>query len=321
MREIVFLRKHSDKWKEFEEVLKKPKDTHPDKLADLYIDLTNDLAFAQSNYPNSKTTDYLNQLSARVHDNLYKNKKEDTRRFITFWSREIPELFAQHQKSLLYSFIIFMTACSIGYLSSSQDPTFVRLILGDSYVNMTVTNIENNDPLAVYKSRYEVNMFLRITFNNIRVSFVTFVLGLLTSIGTGFVLFQNGIMVGTFLQFFSNYGLLEKSLLVVFIHGSLELSAIVIAGAAGIVMGNSFLFPGTFSRGRAFIKGAKDGLKMIIALVPIFIAAGALESFVTRYTEMPIWLSLFIIISSFTFILSYFVILPIRIRLKEKQKL
>ena len=317
MREIVFLRKYSDKWKEFEEVLKKPKSTHPDKLAELYIDLTNDLAFAQSNYPNTQTTEYLNQLSLRVHDTLYKNKKEDRKRIITFWTKEIPEVYARNQKAVLYSFIVFAIAFCVGYLSASQDPTFLRLILGDAYVNMTVSNIENNDPLAVYKQERSVEMFLRITLNNVRVSFIAFVFGLITSIGTGFILFQNGIMLGAFLQFFSSYSLLEKSLLVVFIHGTLEISAIVLAGAAGIAFGNSFLFPGTYSRGRAFINGARTGLKMVVGLVPIFIIAGALESFVTRYTEMPIWLSLCIIFGSLTFILYYFIILPNKIRLTE----
>jgi uncharacterized membrane protein SpoIIM required for sporulation len=310
MREIVFLRNHSDKWKEFEQILDDASRADPDKLAELYISLTNDLAFAQSRYPGSKTTEYLNQLSLRVHDKLYKNRKEDSRRFITFWSKEIPLLFASKQKELLISFVVFSVAFVIGFFSASQDSNFVRLILGDAYVNMTIENIENDDPLAVYKKMKSMDMFLRITVNNIMVSFNAFVLGIFTVIGTGFVLLSNGIMLGSFLQFFQANDLLIESLLVVFIHGTLEISAIIIAGAAGIVLGNSFIFPGTLSRRRSFIKGAKEGIKMVTGLVPIFILAGFLESFVTRYTEMPIWLSLFIIVSSLGFILYYFIYLP-----------
>ncbi|SMO96319.1 stage II sporulation protein M [Gracilimonas mengyeensis] len=310
MREVAFLRKNADKWKEFEHLLHEDSPDDPDKLAELYMELNADLAYAQANYPSSKTEKYLNQLSVEVHNEIYRTKKEETSRLITFWSQELPQLFARKQKELLYSFIVFMVAISIGVLSSVQDPTFVRYMMGDNYVNMTLSNMEQGDPLAVYKKAEELDMFFAITINNVRVSFFAFVMGLLTPLGTGMILLNNGIMVGAFISFFGKYELLGEALRVIFIHGSLELSAIVIAGAAGFVIGNGILFPGTYSRLHSFIRAGKEGLKMIIGLVPVFIAAGLLESFVTRYTQMPLWLSLFIIFASFGFILYYFVLLP-----------
>lgn len=315
MREVAFLRKNAEKWRGFEALLAGRKDHDPDELAELYTELTSDLAYAQSHYPKSKTVLYLNQLTVKVHDSIHKTKKEEYGRLITFWTKELPELYASKQKELFYSFLIFAIAISIGVLSQANDATFVRLIIGDAYVNMTMTNIENGDPLAVYKDSRQMDMFFKITINNIRVSFFAFVAGLMTAFGTAFILFQNGIMVGAFFQFFTGYNLLNKALLVVFIHGTLELSAIVIAGAAGFVLGNSFLFPGTLSRFRSFSKGTKEGVKMIIGLVPVFIMAGMLESFVTRYTEMPVWLSLIIIGLSASFIIYYYVLLPWKIKL------
>ncbi len=317
MREVAFLRKNADKWKEFESLLKDKSQDDPDKLADLYIELSADLAYAQANYPGSKTEEYLNQLSVAVHDEIYRSKKEETNRLITFWTRELPELFATKQKELLYSFIVFSIAIAIGVLSSMNDPSFVRYIMGDAYVNMTISNIDRGDPLAVYKEAEEMNMFFAITVNNVRVSFYAFASGLLTSLGVGMVLLNNGVMVGAFIHFFAKYGLVTEALRVIFIHGTLELSAIVIAGAAGFVVGNGFLFPGTRSRKDSFIKAGREGLKMIVGLVPIFVAAGLLESFVTRYTEMPVWLSLFIILGSLAFILWYFVYLPNTLKKKQ----
>ncbi|MEX2477847.1 MAG: stage II sporulation protein M [Gracilimonas sp.] len=314
MREVAFLRKNADKWKEFEQLLKDKKNNDPDKLADLYIELSADLAYAQANYPGSKTEEYLNQLSVAVHDEIYRSRKEETGRIITFWTQEIPRLFADKQKELLYSFIVFSLAIGIGVLSSMNDPSFVRFIMGDAYVNMTISNIDEGDPLAVYKKAEEMDMFFAITVNNVRVSFYAFVSGLLTSIGVGVVLLNNGVMVGAFLHFFAQYDLIGEALRVIFIHGTLELSAIVIAGAAGFVVGNGFLFPGTYSRKDSFIKAGREGLKMIVGLVPVFIAAGFLESFVTRYTGMPLWLSLLIILGSLAFILYYFVILPMKLK-------
>jgi len=156
----------------------------------------------------------------------------------------------------------------------------------------------------------EMTMFFAITFNNTRVSFMVFAMGIFLSVGSVYMLFQNGIMLGSFQYFFYEYNVLEESLLTIWIHGTLEISAIVIAGGAGIVLGNSLLFPGTYSRMFSLKRGAKEGMKIIVGLVPIFIAAGFLEGFVTRHTEMPDVFRLGIILLSLAFIIWYFSVLP-----------
>jgi uncharacterized membrane protein SpoIIM required for sporulation len=160
-------------------------------------------------------------------------------------------------------------------------------------------------------------MFLGITFNNIRVSFYAFVAGVLLSIGTALLLFYNGVMLGAFQYFFYQQGLLLPSVLTIWIHGTLEISAIIVAGCAGFVIGNGILFPGTYTRTQSFMAGAKKGLKIVIGLVPIFITAGFLESFVTRHTEMPAALSVSIIAASLLFVVGYFIVYPAWINQKE----
>lgn len=313
MREVTFLKKNADKWKEFETFLSSKENINPDKLAALFIELTDDLSYSRTFFPESKTTQYLNSLTARVHQSIYKSKKERKERFFRFWKYEAPLLFYKHRLKIAISFSIFFISMLMGVVSSAGDSGFVRLIMGDGYVNMTLENIDKGDPMAVYKQMNGVDMFLGITFNNIRVSFIAFVYGILISFGTGWVLMSNGIMLGVFQYFFHIHHLLFESILVIWIHGTLEISAIIIAGAAGLVLGNSILFPGTYSRRQSFIIGSKEGLKIIVSLVPIFITAGFLESFVTRFTGMPIYLSLTIIISSAIFVIWYFVIYPYRI--------
>jgi uncharacterized membrane protein SpoIIM required for sporulation len=105
---------------------------------------------------------------------------------------------------------------------------------------------------------------------------------------------------------------LLASVLKIWIHGTLEISAIVIAGAAGLVMGHSLLFPRTYSRLDSFKQGAKKGMKIVIGLVPVFVTAGFLESFITRLTLPPI-ISGGIILVSATFIVWYFVLYPIKL--------
>ena len=313
MKEITFLKQNADKWQQFEQMISVKGGSNPDLMADLFIQLTDDLSYAKTNYPKAKTTKYLNSLAARVHQEIYKNKKEKKSRIITFWKYELPFIFKNSHKQLMYAFIIFMVAMLIGIVSAAYDDNFVRLILGDSYVNMTLDNIDKGDPMAVYKSMNQVNMFIGITVNNIYVSFMCFAMGLLFSIGSGYMLFTNGIMLGSFQYFFYSKGLLLQSVLVIWIHGTLEISAIIISGCAGLVMGNSILFPGTYSRGASFVRGAKQGVKIAVGLVPVFITAAFFEGFVSRYSQMPMWLSLTIIGSSLIFIIWYFIIYPIRL--------
>jgi uncharacterized membrane protein SpoIIM required for sporulation len=316
MREVIFLRKNEKKWREVEDILSGNSPATPDKLADLYIEMTDDLAFSQTNYPDSKTTVYLNGITAEIYQAVYKNKKEKSNRFVNFWAQELPKEFYKSQKHLLYAFLIFAVSTLIGIVSTSYDEGFVRMILGDDYVNMTLENIEKGDPMAVYKSMDSDSMFYRITINNIKVSFAAFVLGIVFSLGTAWILFSNGVMLGAFQWFFYQKGLFLTSFLAVWIHGTLEISAIIIAGAAGFVLGNSILFPGTFSRTVSLVKGARRAVKICVGLIPIFITAGFLESYVTRLTEAPIYVKLTIIIGSFCFILYYFVLLPILLNRK-----
>ena len=188
-----------------------------------------------------------------------------------------------------------MLFVAMGAVSAKYDESFIRLILGDDYVNMTMENIEKGDPFGVYKSQDATNMFTTIAYNNIKVAFITYVLGVSFSVGSLWFLLNNGLMLGSFEYFFFSKGLGFKSLTVVFIHGTLEIWAIVIAGAAGLILGSSILFPGTFSRKVSILKGAKDGLKIVIGLVPVFIVAAFFEGYVTRYTNMPLALSLSIL--------------------------
>ncbi len=314
MKEAVFIRQNSERWEKYE----KDPGSNPDELTEIFIALTDDLSYARTFYPDAPVVTYLNALTADLHRKLYRNRPEKKGRIKTFWLYELPLLMVSVRKELLYSFVFFITAFFIGWISAANDDTFVRLIMGDEYVNQTLRNIESGDPLAIYKSQSQGDMFLGITFNNIRVSFFVFVMGIFFSLGAVAILFKNGVMLGSFQYFFYERDLLTASILKIWIHGTLEISAIVIAGCAGIVLGNSFLFPGTFSRGYAFRKGAVKALKITVGLIPIFVVAGFLESFVTRL-DLPVWASVGIITFSAIFIIWYFVIYGKTLVFRENQ--
>ena len=317
MREATFIKQNRPRWEEFEKIVGQQNHAPPDKLAELFIQITDDLSFSNTQYPNSRTTQYLNALASKIHLEIYKNKKEDKNRLVTFWKEELPHIMYEVQRPLLYSFIIFFVAGIIGAVSTAYDDTFVRLILGDAYVNMTLENIKNGNPTQIYSSAGPMEMFFLITQNNILVSFKVFVYGFFISIGTGFYLFYNGLMVGTFIMFFYLENELTQALPVIMLHGTVELSSIVIAAAAGFTMGNSLLFPGTYSRLASFKMGALRGLKIVIGLVPFFILAGFIESFITRFAFMHWSLKSLVIGASTLLMIYYFILYPIKLKQNE----
>jgi len=313
MREASFVKQNKEKWIAFEKALTLQSNVNPDELANGYIQLTNDLAYAQTYYADSKVLLYLNSLASQAHQKIYKNKKESRNRIIDFWKTEFPLFFRQYHGTLGIAFAIFAVATIIGSISTLNDDTFVRLILGDAYVNETLNNIKEGDPTAIYKGGSEIGSFLGITINNIRVAFLAFAWGVMASLGTAYILFSNGIMLGAFITMFYNEGVFFEANKQIWLHGTIEISVIVIAGCAGIIMGNSILFPKTYSRRVSFMKGAKDGLKVVLSTVPFFIIAGFIEGFITRYSGMPDFLAFLIIGGSLFLIIYYYIFYPIKL--------
>jgi hypothetical protein len=177
MKEVRFLNLNAKKWKEIEGIVDRKEQNTQKDLAKLFIQLTDDLAFSRTYYPKSRTTLYLNQLTQKVHQRIYRNKKQTLGRIKSFWTTELPLLYYKRSNQLLYASLVFIAASLIGVFSSIHDLDFLRFILGDYYVDITIENIKSGDPMAIYKDNDELDMFARIAFNNIRVSFITFIFG------------------------------------------------------------------------------------------------------------------------------------------------
>ncbi|GAB4485402.1 MAG: stage II sporulation protein M [Raineya sp.] len=324
MKEGLFLKKNKKKWEKIEEETRQIEQLHPDRLGEIFIELADDLSYARTHHTKSPVTKYLNALTARVHQSIYKQQNIRWEQISNFWKQDLPLTLAQSRKAILVSFVIFAISTLIGVVSVLNDQSdyeFARGILSDRYVDMTLRNIKEGNPMGVYQEQEPIKMFLGIAYNNIRVAFVTFVWGgsvsivgipafLLLSIGTAYVLFVNGVMLGTFQTLFFKENLLWESAGVIWLHGTIEIWSIVMAGAAGIVMGNSIFFPQTYTRRDSFRRGAEKGGKIMLGLVPFFLIAAFIESFVTRYADMPWLFKLLIIFGSLALVIHYFVVYP-----------
>ena len=311
MREIAFIKQNKTKWLDFEHALAGNSVKSPDEMANLYMQLMNDLAYAQTYYKKSKTVIYLNHLASQIYQKIYKTKRTESNRLLYFFKTEVPMLVFEYKRYLLYAFVMFFATVAIGVISALNDTDFVRLILSDGYVNETLQNIKDGNPVAIYGDSSNWGSFIGITVNNLKVGMLAYISGIFAGFGTFYIAFQNGIMLGAFQYMFYEQNVFWKSVRGIWIHGSMEIFGIVIETAAGFILGASILFPRTFSRINSFKIGFKNSFKIFLSTVPFTISAGFLEGFITRYSdEMPNWASVSIILITLSIISFYYLIYP-----------
>lgn len=289
-------------------------------MARNFVQLVDDLAYAKTFYPTSKVTQYINSLASRIYLRIYQNRKEESNRLAKFWMQDVPLTIARHHRIILFSAFLFILFYVVGFFSAGHDEGFIRDVLGNGYVDQTEKNIQEGNPFGIYQSGSSFFMWLGIMINNVVFSMISFVKGIFLGIMSVFALVQTAIEVGVFHYMFFAKGYGFQFVMAVMLHGLLELTAIVITCAAGVIMGTSYLFPGTIRRIDAFKAGVKDGVKIVIGIVPVFAVAAFFEGYVTRHYKMHILLNTLLLLASAGFIIWYFIIYPLSLKSKLKNE-
>lgn len=310
-RETTFIDRNVDAWRRLERELARER-PDPDVLRDLYAAVGDDLSYARTHYPNRSVRSYLNHRAAQLALSLYRNRREGTG-VVRFFTETVPREIYEQRRPLLIAAAIFLLCFLIGWGSAAVDPAFAELILSANYVEMTEENIAAGDPMAVYKQGSMLGGALGIAGNNLLVSMVCFVGGILAGVGTLFVLLRNGVMVGTFQQFFFERGVGWESVLGIWTHGTIEITCIVVAAGAGLVLARGMLAPGTLSRSRAFQLTALSGLRIMAGIAPLIVLAGVIEGFLTRMTDLPTPLRVAFLLANVAFCVFYFVVRPLQV--------
>lgn len=287
-------------------------------MAKEFTQLVDDLAYAKTFYPESKITRFINGEAAKIYLQIYQNRREETNRLLFFWKYELPLTIWKHRRYMLFSTLVFIVFFAIGFFASAKDETVARSFFGDTYYEHTQANIANGNPFGIYEHGNPFLSWIQLMIHNIRVSIILFVSGLFAGLPSLYFLAQNAAMVGIFDHLFASNGLGLDFFLVVFVHGTLELTAIVISGGAGLILGMGFIFPGTVRRLTSLKQAAKDAVKIMIGLMPVFALAAFFEGFITRlYNDLSILTSL-ITVLSVLFVIFYFVIYPARLVRRQK---
>jgi uncharacterized membrane protein SpoIIM required for sporulation len=262
-------------------------------------------SFARTFYPNRRISVYLNHLVVSIWLKKIRSNRNNQKNQ-SFWLQELPLLLHEHRIPLRVSLIIFLVAMIVGMVSSIGEGTFMSAILGEDYVAMTFDNIQSGDPMRIYKQKNQLGMATGITANNLFISLLVYVLGLIGGLGSIGLLISNGVLVGSFQYLFISEGFFRESFLTIWTHGLPEITAIILSGGAGLTLGKGVIS----GNASTFRKSARDGFKILMGIVPMLIFAGFAEGYLTRFTNAPDILRIGFIVVCLIFILIYFVWFP-----------
>ncbi len=251
------------------------------RAAELYPQVASDLARLRTMGANSATLARVNQLVARTYAQIYRGHRRRRRwGIVRFFARDYPRLARQTWRYHLAALCIGLLFTAMGWATVQQEPLLVVDVLGtvdEEFVGQrTAADIRDR-----FRQIDRPILAAGVMTNNFLVALFAFALGITFGIGTVYVLAVNGVMLGGFAGAYAASGVGGVLWLTILPHGALELSAIVIAAGAGLVIGHALWCPGERTRGRALREEGRRGILLAAGLLPAFIIAGLIEGYIT----------------------------------------
>jgi uncharacterized membrane protein SpoIIM required for sporulation len=283
LNEDKFITTHSNTWKELEElsatINKKGIKTLPSKKVQRFLYVfrqsSHHLAYARTHYSESSVVDYLNSLISKCHAHVYAVKKISPGSFIKYICHDFPRFVKEYRWFIIGSFSFFIIGFIISLLmvlyNVDNSSIFLPANLIEGIKGGKSGGGEWNYPL----------MSSSIMTNNISVCLRSLVLGITLGLGTIYVLFFNGALLGSLTGITYLYGNPINYWSLILPHGIIELTAIFISGGAGLIIAKSMLLPGEYSRKSSLVAGAKKASSLIVGIIFMLIIAGIIEGFFT----------------------------------------
>jgi uncharacterized membrane protein SpoIIM required for sporulation len=248
-----------------------------ERFGRLYRHTSADLAVAQRDFPGDRVRTYLDQLLARAHPYVYQREVADWHSFISFFTVGFPRLYRANWPYVLASAALFLLPALVAYLATLSSDTAQEALVSPDLLGMIRSGRMWTD--IPEEARPAMSTFLMT--HNLQVSIMAFAGGILAGLGTIYVLLQNGLMLGAVLGACQAHGLGLALVGFISSHGYLELSDVVIAGAAGLRLGYPLLAPGLRPRRAALAEGGRVAVRLLLGAAPLLILAGAFEAFVS----------------------------------------
>jgi len=307
MRQRAFEAAHAAEWQALETFLEGKPAFDAAELPLRYRRLCQSLALAADRQYSPELVDRLNRLALRGHHVLYQNRRRQSGRALEFLAAGFPRLVRAEWRLVAAAALLFFGPLA-GLIALLQVyPEFVHYLLTPGQI---ARFHEMYDPanrrIGTLEADHSVLMFGFYIWNNVRIGFQTFAGGLLAGVGTAWFLGANGIVIGAVAGYLTQVGYSETFWSFVAGHSSLELLAIVLAGAAGLRLGLAVISPGNLSRKSALVAAAKPAVRLMYGAALMFGAAAFVEAFWSPLTEVPFLAKIIVGISGWALLLFYF---------------
>jgi uncharacterized membrane protein SpoIIM required for sporulation len=243
----------------------------------LYRRAAGDLAIAVRDFPEQNVTEYLNGLVSRAHPLLFRGRSPKLSRVAGFYAFDLPRAVRAARWYLLASIGLFALGAVAGWLTVILRPDLVGSLVPPQVIDQANQGHLGNDALK----QFAPALAAFIIQNNIFVSLVCLASGVAFGIPTAYVLASNGWALGTLGAAVHQAGFDAGFWALIVPHGAIELSVIFIAGAAGLMIGDSVLRPGLLRRVDSLTRAAARALVLAVGAAPLLVIAGLIESFVT----------------------------------------
>jgi uncharacterized membrane protein SpoIIM required for sporulation len=254
-------------------------------LASLYRSVAADLARAQTNQFSPTVIQELQALTSRAYSQVYRgSNRQELANFLHFYAWDLPQILRDTWVYTAISTALCVAGGLLAWWFTRQDPDFIALIAPPELLEkvrdrreLWMGSILGSEPLAASG----------IMINNMVVAFRTAAGGITAGIFTLYALFSNGIMVGALATYVAQYGLAYPFWAFVFPHGSLEIPAICLAGAAGLLIARGLVWPGQYRRRDALKIYGLQAAQLMMAIVPMLFVAGLIEGFFSPQEVIP----------------------------------
>ena len=247
------------------------------ELSLLYRQTAADLAAIRQDPSSVHFARYLNHLMTRAHNIIYVGHRASPWAIFTFFKQEYPRVFRRNAKYCALAVAVFVAGGLAGVALTLQDPDFRLKVLGPRMVQtiqrkeMWTHSIISVKPLASSE----------IMTNNMTVGFMAYATGITAGLGTIYMMFFNGLLMGVIGTACALAGMSLSLWSFVAPHGALELPAIFLAGGAGFKIAHGLLFPGMLPRKDSLMLAGREATTLVLGTVPILIVAGTIEAFVS----------------------------------------
>ena len=253
------------------------------ELGLLYRQVAADLSILRQDPTGANYSRYVNQLLGRTHGIIYSGKKTTLRSLFRFFGNDWPALVWGMRGYLFVAAAVFAITGIFGALLTLGNPDFAMQVLGPGMID----SIERHEMWTHSIVAVKPLASSSITTNNLSVSFLTFAMGVTAGVGTLLLLSFNGLLMGVVAAACGTHGMSLSLWSFVVGHGSLEIPAILIAGAAGLRLGTGVLFPGYLTRRESLRVAGNEAVKMVLGTIPLLIVAGTVEGFISPMAITP----------------------------------